>query len=150
MPSLAIRTLERFHVSSTRLVREREMEIEPAQPCRERVARPVEHPSTLGADHDPAREREPPILLAGRDSARRAILLDELIQTMPQSTTFEVAGAFSEVLEHAPASRMVILSGDLPDVSAESFASALGRRHPRLPVIRLEARPSGDDLCARA
>jgi len=130
-------------------VRDRRTSIEPAALRPDRVAPPIECPSARPADLDRSRERDQPILVAGRDSTRRAILLDELIETMPRSTTFEVAGAFSEVLEHAPASRMVILSGDLPDVSAESFASVLGRRHPRLPVIRLEARSSGEDLCAR-
>ncbi len=58
-----------------------------------------------------------PVLIAGSDSARRAALIDDLTETMPQSTLFEEASAVSEVLEHAPASRMVILSGDLDDTS---------------------------------
>lgn len=90
----------------------------------------------------------PPVLIAGRDSARRAILVKELTEIMPGSTVFEEAGAFSEVLEHAPGSRMVIISGDLADVRAESFTRVLGRRHPGLPVVRLDAVASGGDLCA--
>ena len=43
------------------------------------------------------------ILLAGADAERRATLLDELSQTLPQSTVFEQADAVCEALEHAPA-----------------------------------------------
>jgi len=77
------------------------------------------------------------------------MLLKELAEILPGSTVFEEAGAFSEVLEHAPASRMVVFSGDLPDVPAESFTRVLARRHPRLPVVRLDPPPPGGDVCAR-
>ncbi|HKH79189.1 MAG TPA: hypothetical protein VK272_07235 [Solirubrobacteraceae bacterium] len=79
-----------------------------------------------------------PVLIAGSDSARRAALIDDLTQTMPQSTLFEEASAVSEVLEQAPASRMVILSGDLDDTPAESLMHMLGHRHPGLPVVSVE------------
>jgi len=79
-----------------------------------------------------------PVLIAGSDSARRAALIDDLTETMPQSTLFEEASAVSEVLEHAPASRMVILSGDLDDTPAESLMHMLGHRHPGLPVVSVD------------
>jgi hypothetical protein len=95
---------------------------------------------------EPERRGSPPVLVAGRDSARRATLLDELARSMPDSTTFEVAGRFSEVMERAPGSRMVILTEDLPDAPAESLTRVLGRRHPRLPVMRLDAPASQAEL----
>jgi hypothetical protein len=79
-----------------------------------------------------------PVLIAGSDSARRAALIDDLTQAMPRSTLFEEASAVSEVLEHAPASRMVILSGDLDDTPAESLMHMLGHRHPGLPVVSVD------------
>jgi hypothetical protein len=86
-----------------------------------------------------------PLLVAGADSARRTALLDDLIDTMPEGTSFEQARALSEVLEQAPRSRMVILSGGLEDASAKSLMRVLGQRHPTLPIINMD--PAGlDDL----
>src|ERR1700726_4264558 len=45
-----------------------------------------------------------PLLVAGADAARRAALLDDLIDTMPDGTRFEEASTLSEVLERAPTS----------------------------------------------
>lgn len=113
-----------------------------------RATRLAERPSAPGGVPAEGPAGTPPVLIAGRDSARRAILLKELSEIMPGSTVFEEAGAFSEVLEHAPRSRMVVFSGDLPDVPADSFTRVLARRHPRLPVVRLDAPPPSSDLCA--
>jgi len=85
----------------------------------------------------------PHVLVAGADAARRATLLDELTQTMPQSTRFEEASAVWEVLEHAPTCRIVILSGDLDDAPAESLMHMLGHRHPGLPVVSIDAPAQG-------
>lgn len=79
-----------------------------------------------------------PVLLAGADAHRRAILRAEFGATLPARTRFSEADDISEVLERAQCSRMVILAGDLEDVDAESLMRLLGRRHPRLPVICVE------------
>ena len=116
----------------------------------DRATGPVKPASAPGGAPAEGPAGGPPVLIAGRDSARRAVLLKELAEIMPGSTVFEEAGAFSEVLEHAPRSRIVVFSGDFPDVPADSFARVLARRHPRLPVVRLDApAPPGSDLCAR-
>jgi DNA-binding NtrC family response regulator len=81
---------------------------------------------------------EQPVLIAGRDSAGRAAVLRELSRTMPADTLFEQAGAFWEVLERAPAISMVILSGELDEVPAESLLGMLAHRHPDLPVVSLD------------
>jgi hypothetical protein len=82
-------------------------------------------------------ENGPPLLIAGADPVRRAALLNELMDTMPEGTAFAQASTLSEVLEHAPWSRMVILSGELDDAPASSLRSVLGQRHPRLPLVTL-------------
>jgi hypothetical protein len=105
------------------------------------------------APHAPADARpalrvvgqELPLLIAGTDAARRAALLDELTQSMPGEATFTEAGSLSEVLEHAPVSRIVIFSGGLEDISRRSLMRMLGQRHPRLPVVSLDA-SEGEDL----
>lgn len=79
----------------------------------------------------------PPVLLAGADARRRAALRHELDATLPSQTSFCEAGQVTEVLERAPRSRMVILTGDLDDADAESLVRMLGRRHPQLPVVHL-------------
>jgi hypothetical protein len=79
------------------------------------------------------------VLVAGGDAFKRATLLDELTHTMPASTQFEQAGAFAEVLERAPTSRVVILSGDLDDIPASALMHMLGNRHPGLPVVSVDA-----------
>jgi hypothetical protein len=86
-----------------------------------------------------------PILIAGADTPRRAALLADLTETLPAGTIFEELGTLAEVLERAPASRMVILNGGLEDVSGSALMRILGQRHPTLPVISLEL-PNPDDL----
>jgi CBS domain-containing protein len=84
------------------------------------------------------------ILLVGADPDRRATLRKELTSTLPPDTLFEEAGEIWEVLEHAPSSGVVMLTGDLQDVSAESLMHLLGNRHPRLPVVALDTRVAGN------
>jgi hypothetical protein len=84
-----------------------------------------------------------PLLVAGADGARRTALLDDLIDTMPEGTRFEEASTLSEVLERAPTSRIVVLSGGLEDASAPSLVRVLGQRHPTLPIINMD--PAGLD-----
>jgi hypothetical protein len=86
-----------------------------------------------------------PLLVAGADAARRTALLDDLIDTMPDGTHFEEASTLSEVLERAPTSRIVVLSGGLEDASARSLMRVLAQRHPTLPIINMD--PAGLDDC---
>jgi hypothetical protein len=88
-------------------------------------------------------ENGSPILIAGSDTPRRAALLADLTETLPEGTLFEEMTMLGEVLERAPTSRMVILNGGLDDVSARSLMRILSQRHPRLPVISLD--PSDPD-----
>ncbi len=88
------------------------------------------HPTGAARDRGPTR-----ILLAGADAERRATLLDELSQTLPESTVFEQADAVCEALEHASGSRMAFIAGDLDDAPAESLMQTLAHRHPELPVL---------------
>src|SRR5438105_395287 len=81
--------------------------------------------------HEPRPAVEPPtVLIAGHDPARRADVLEQLAGTMPESTRFEQAGSFWEVLVRAPSSRMVIISGELDDGPPQSLQHTLARRHP--------------------
>ncbi len=80
-----------------------------------------------------------PVLLAGADACRREVLRVELSATLAPRTPFSEAEAVSEVLERAPSSRMVILAGDLDDADMQATIRLLGRRHPQLPVISVDA-----------
>jgi hypothetical protein len=81
-----------------------------------------------------------PVLLAGGKPSSRAALVRDLTATMSSSARFDEATAASELLALAPDSRMVVLSGDLRDISAKSAVQMLAHRHPELPVVRLDAR----------
>jgi hypothetical protein len=81
------------------------------------------------------------ILVAGADPSERAAVLRDLSETLPPDTQFGEAGAVSEVLEQAPTSGVVMLAGDLEEISAESLMRLLGDRHPSLPVVALGASP---------
>ena len=90
------------------------------------------------------RGREPaprvaPVLLAGADERSRAMLRAEFGATLPPRTRWVEASDVAEALERAVHSRMVILAGDLDDADSESLMRMLGRRHPELPVICVEA-----------
>jgi hypothetical protein len=88
-------------------------------------------------------EHGSPILIAGEHSPRRAALLADLAETLPEGTVFEELTTLAGVLERAPASRMVILDGLLEEISGSAVARILGQRHPALPVINLDL--SGPD-----
>lgn len=77
------------------------------------------------------------ILVAGADPQKRAAVLRELSEALPHDTQFGEAGAAWEVLEQAPSSGVVMLAGDLAEVTAESLMNVLGHRHPSLPVVAL-------------
>ena len=86
------------------------------------------------------RDDASPILIAGRDRVSRAEVLDSLAETMGPDAAFEEAETFSGVLLKAPASRLVVLAGELDGVPPESLRDRLARRHPDLPVATLDAR----------
>jgi hypothetical protein len=91
------------------------------------------------------------ILLAGADADRRAALFEELTQTLSASIVFAEADSVCEALEHAPDSRMAIITGDLDDSPAESLMHVLAHRHPELPVLIVDSptRNTGGHLPAR-
>jgi hypothetical protein len=103
------------------------------------------HPPALRIIAGPTR-----ILLAGADAERRATLLDELSRTLPKSTVFAEADGICEALEHASASRMAFIAGDLDDAPAESLMQALAHRHPEMPVMIVNgpAAAHGPRACA--
>ncbi|HEY3758460.1 MAG TPA: hypothetical protein VGL37_01760 [Solirubrobacteraceae bacterium] len=101
-------------------------------------------PDREAPEHAPESDRElraaperSQILIAGADPARRAEVLADLTEALPADTQFGEAGAAWEVLEQAPASGVVMLAGDLDEVTAESLMNVLGHRHPSLPVVAL-------------
>jgi hypothetical protein len=93
---------------------------------------------------------ERPVLVAGGDAADRAAVLRDLTHSMPASTMFAQAGAVWEVLVRAATSSMVILSGELDEVSAESLMQMLAHRHPSLPVVSLPASMPAETALASA
>jgi hypothetical protein len=86
-----------------------------------------------------------PVLVAGRDPGGRANAIDSLSEIMPKRTLFQEVGTFWEVLVRAPAIRMVVLTGELDGIPTESVLHMLGRRHPGLPVVSLDAPASAED-----
>jgi hypothetical protein len=84
-----------------------------------------------------ARTERSRILIAGADPERRAAVRADLTEALPADTEFGEAGAAWEVLEQAPSSGVVMLAGDLDEVTAESLMHVLGHRHPSLPVVAL-------------
>jgi hypothetical protein len=80
------------------------------------------------------------VLVAGADTSSRLRMLGELRNLLPASTRFLEAHETWEVLALAAGSRMVVLTGDLGDISTESLVRLLGRRHPTLPVLAVDSR----------
>jgi hypothetical protein len=81
------------------------------------------------------------ILLAGGNAGDREAVLSDLRRTMPGGTIFKQAGALWEVLARASESSMVVLSGELDEVPAESLMHMLAHRNPALPVVSVDATP---------
>jgi hypothetical protein len=79
------------------------------------------------------------ILIAGGSAGDREAMLSDLRRTMPGGTTFRQAGALWEVLAGAAESSMVVLSGGLDEVPAESLMQMLAHRNPALPVVSVDA-----------
>ncbi len=96
----------------------------------------------------PAAE-ERPVLLAGGDSAKRQSVLRDLTRSMSAGAVIEQAGAVWEVLARAGDSSLVILSGELEEVSADALMQMLAHRHPGLPVVSLDSPGSTPPESAR-
>jgi hypothetical protein len=94
----------------------------------------------LGSPSAPAQRvaKDHPILLAGGEQSDRTAVLSDLASSMPASTSFEQAGAIWEMLARAPQSKMVILSGELEGIPAQSLMQMLGHRHPEVPVVCID------------
>jgi hypothetical protein len=94
----------------------------------------------LGSPSKPARPtaQDRTVLLAGGEQSDRTAVLSDLAGSMPPSTSFEQAGAIWEVLARAPQSKMVILSGELEGIPAQSLMQMLGHRHPEVPVVCID------------
>jgi hypothetical protein len=105
----------------------------------------------VGADPD-TRAQEPPsdrrtalgvaapgarVVVADGDAPRRAALLDELTQRMPERTRFAEASSIAQALELAGDSRMVVIGGPVQGASASLLARALASRHPEVHVLDL-------------
>jgi hypothetical protein len=110
------------------------------QPAASTVNRERRPPARFERSQRVSREDASSILIAGRDPASRAEVLESLSEEMGPDATFEQAETFSEVLLRAPLSRMVVLSGELDGIPPESLRRKLARRHPDLPVATLDAR----------
>ena len=82
-------------------------------------------------DEPDRRPSSRPVLLAGADANRRAVLRAEFGATLPRRTTFSEADDVSGVLERAPSSRMVILAGGLDDADAGRGDAPAGRAGTR-------------------
>jgi hypothetical protein len=80
---------------------------------------------------------EASVLILGEDPLVRAHVRNELTELMPDAS-FAESGTFWEALVLAPSSRLVILSGEVGELSAEELMHALAHRHPDLPVVSLE------------
>jgi hypothetical protein len=78
------------------------------------------------------------VVIGDQDGSRRAALLDELTQAMPESTTFLEASTVAELLDHARGSRMVILGGALEEIPTSSLMRLLAARHPGVHLVNLQ------------
>jgi CheY-like chemotaxis protein len=94
------------------------------------------------------------VLIAGADPAVRAHMLEELTDQLPADTLFAHASETWEVIAAASTSNMVVLAGDLKEMSGSSMMRLLGRRYPTLPVLavaeKTPTRPAADVDVAHA
>ena len=98
-------------------------------------------------EHDPCAWDGAPaahVLVAGVDAGTRSRMLDELRDLLPAGTRFLEAGETWEVIARASTSNMVVLAGDLGDISPDSLMRLLGRRHPTLPVLAVAEKTPAD------
>jgi|GEM_PF-1547976 len=137
MTTIALRTSRWTHAPRLRLVPKKEDGAVAARDEQAVGAAGYRPPSPIPLAGSP--DDASPVLVAGRDPAGRAEVLDSLTEIMPKRTLFQEVGTFWEVLVRAPAIRMVVLSGELDGIPTESLLHLLGHRHPRLPVVSLDA-----------
>jgi hypothetical protein len=83
------------------------------------------------------------VLIAGGQRGARAKMLRQLRELLPEGTPFVEACETWEVVAQAPSSRLVVLTGDLGDLSARGLMRVLSRRHPLLPVIAVGGHTDG-------
>jgi hypothetical protein len=88
---------------------------------------------TAGASAIP-RERGH-VLVVGADAGARAHMLCELRDVLPCDTRFVETEDAWESLTLAENSQMVVLVGDLEELSGASLVRLLARRQPSLPVL---------------
>lgn len=103
----------------------------------ELTSQPKREPTLDRADIDRG-GRPRSILLAGGEASDREAVLCDLRRTMPGGTSFTQARALWEMLARAAESSMVVLSGGLDDVSAESLMQMLAHSNPTLPVVSVD------------
>lgn len=133
MPTSASPILERRESPKLRLVAEspapglRSARADAQQPDRDR--RRARHEASAASA----------VLIAGGDADRRVAVAAELRKRLSAETSFAEATALWEVLNAAATSSLVVLAGDLDDVSAKSLMHMIGHRYPELAVISLEA-----------
>ncbi len=75
------------------------------------------------------------VLVVGVDVEARARMLGELRDVLPCSTRFVETQKTWEALTLAEGSQMVLLVGDLEELSGTSLVRLLARRQPTLPVL---------------
>jgi hypothetical protein len=131
MPTSASPILERRESPKLRLVAE-----SPAPGLRS--ARADAHPSDRPRARRAASAASA-VLIAGGEADRRVAVAGELRKRLSAETSFAEATALWEVLNAAATSGLVVLAGDLDDVSAKSLMHMIGHRYPDLAVISLEA-----------
>jgi hypothetical protein len=90
------------------------------------------------------------VLVAGADSHARSRMLAQLRDMLPDDTRFVEAGETWEVVARASDSRMVVLTGDLGDLTAPGLMRVLSRRHPLLPVVALRSAVGAASPCLDA
>jgi hypothetical protein len=136
MTTIALRTAQWARAPKLRLVPRKGDSA--AAPGHDQTPQAIGYPPESPIWQDPSPDNDSPVLVAGPDPAGRAEVLQGLAAVMPERTRFQEVGTFWEVLVHAPAIRMVVLSGELDGIPTESLLHMLGNRHPELPVISLD------------
>lgn len=82
------------------------------------------------------------VLVVGTDVRARTHMLCELRDVLPSSTRFLETEEAWEALALAERSQMVVLVGDLEDLSGASMVRLLARRQPALPVLAVGSEAS--------
>jgi hypothetical protein len=137
--TIALRTSQWSHAPKLRLTPKQGDAA--AQSRYEPAPHPAGYPPQAPVGKDRSPDDDSPVLVAGPDPAGRAEVLHSLAALMPERTLFQEVGTFWEVLVHAPAIRMVVLSGELDGIPTASLLHMLGHRHPGLPVVSLQPAP---------